>query len=96
MNDAGVSEWSEIASATVLHFPTRPRNLNATNGNLSLLVTFERPINTGTGTVRIWPLLWYELEITPHPYTCPEDANRQRTLQVANFSQLEKNNYTVI
>ena len=96
LNDAGVSEWSQPASATLLLFPSSPRNLNATNGNLSLLITFERPSNTGTGTEGTWPLLWYELEITPHPVTCQKDPVRQRLLQVANFSQLVKNNYTLI
>jgi len=95
VNDAGNSQWSAISSATVLHFPSLPQNLNLINGNLTFLVGFQRPANTGAGTAQYWPLLGYEVEIAKHSLTCPDDPIGQRILKVANGSQLIQNDFTV-
>ena len=84
VNDAGVGNWSTPVSAPVLLFPGTPQGMRLTNGNLSILVQFDRPSNTGAGAGQPWPLLGYELDIVTPIGTCPNETTRHRVLQIAN------------
>jgi len=59
INDAAVSDWSNLSSATALlpRVPGVPQNVKATNEDMIIVLAYTSPDQTGLGEGLSWPLL---------------------------------------
>ena len=88
VNDAGASSWSAALHAAVLLLPDAPQNVPLCNYNLSILITWAEPLQTGLGHGLRRSLLAYDIKV--EPLECPYDSlNRNILLRndaLRNFS----------
>ena len=78
VNDANASAWSSPRSADVLLLPSVPRNVTIANKNMSILIQYTAPRETGLGPGRPSPLLSYEVLVNS---TCLSNSG-ERTIAI--------------
>jgi len=81
VNDAAVSDWSNLSSATAFLLPGVPQNVKATNENMIIVLAYTSPDQTGLGVGQSWPLLSYEILINS---TCSSNGHERR-IQAQNI-----------
>jgi hypothetical protein len=86
VNDVNTSAWSIQRSAQVLLLPSVPQNVTIANRNMSILLEYAAPIQTGLGPSLPYPLLTYEVRVNS---SCPSDLGEKTiTIQHVSFQNV--------
>jgi len=89
VNDAGASDWSASVRGTVLLLPDPPQDVILANYNMSVLVTWTDPRQTGLGPNRPWQLTSFQVHA--RPVDCAQDV-KERLVRV---SEIGRRNTTI-
>ena len=89
INDAGASQWSTSVRGTVLLLPDPPRDVGLANHNMSVLLSWANPHQTGLGPNRLWQLVSFEVHV--RPMGCAHDAMEQ----LVRVSDSSRRNVTI-
>ena len=82
VNDVNTSAWSIQRSAQALLLPSVPQNVTIANRNMSILLEYAAPTQTGLGPGRPWPLLTYEVRVNS---SCQSDLG-EKTITIQDVT----------